>query len=178
MVQDILFRRDRQALLKFQLTVKAVFNADGCKTFLPRHAQVDEPALRVCDFVGALDCVVQRIAEQVADVHHVHKVQRCAVSHAGQLNVFGAAGQTFACQHRVQHLIAGVVLCLVGFDLLLHIVQHGIAFLAALGAKHRDLVLQVMIFLVDEVNALLPDFVVFILDVQHVPQGIRLALCQ
>ena len=51
MVQDILFRRDGQALLKFQLTVKAVFNADGCKAFLPRHAQVDEPALRVCDFV-------------------------------------------------------------------------------------------------------------------------------
>lgn len=63
MVQDILFRRDGQALLKFQLTVKAVFNADGRKAFLPRHAQVDEPALRVCDFVGALDCVVQCIAE-------------------------------------------------------------------------------------------------------------------
>ena len=115
---------------------------------------MNQALLRVREFLHAFDCVVQRIAKQGADVHRIHKIQRRTVCHAGQRDAVLLAVQAFAGQDRVQHLVAGLVLRLVGANLLLHLVEVLRALGGGGGAQQLNMVLQVMILLVDQGNGL------------------------
>ena len=85
------------------------------------------------------------------------------------------AVEAFAGEHRVQHLVARLVLGLVGLDLLLHPVQIGILLLRVrLGPENGNLVLQVVVLPVDKLNALLALLVLGVLGVEHILEGVHL----
>ena len=132
---------------------------------------MDQSLLLVRNPELTLNGVVQHVAKHRADIHHVHKAQLRSVRHTGKLNLVLGTVEALSGEHRVQYGVARLVLGLVIADFLLHAVQKVRPLLGVrLRAQHSDLVLQVVVFPVDEVDALpaLPVLDILVLkDVLH-----------
>ena len=106
------------------------------------------------DLHFALDRIVKCIPENAADIHDIHKIQKCSVCHTGECNPMLVAVQAFRCKYRIQNFISRLVLRFILADFLLHPVQEFFSFLRIfLTSEHCDLVFQIMIFVIDQVNA-------------------------
>ena len=94
----------------------------------------------------------------------------------GQADAVLSTVEALAGEHRVQHLVAGLVLSFIGADLRLHLIQVRLPLLRVrLCPEHHDLVLQVMIFPVDEVDAVSGHLILLILLLQHVLNRLQLS---
>ena len=167
----------RHTVHKAQFAAVTVFHADAQKVLLAHGGNVNQALLRVRELLHALDRVVQRVAEQGADVHRIHEIQCLPIGDAGQADALALALDGFCSQNRVQHAVAGLVLRLVGANLLLHLVE----VLRALGgggsAQQLNMVLQVMILLVDQGNGFFRNAVAFVLHVQQRLQMLHFTFC-
>ena len=45
---------------------------------------MDQPLFLVCNLEFTLDRVVERISENTADIHDIHKIQQRSICHAGK----------------------------------------------------------------------------------------------
>ena len=167
-VSGVLFGGLGPPIREMQIPLVAVFNFDAEKSLLLGDNQMDQPFFLVRNLADALDGIVQRISEQGADVNGAEKIQGVAVGHTGHLDAQGLAVQAFAGEHRIQHLVAGHVQRFIGLDLAFHLVQHAVAFLVSLTAQQRDLMLEIVVFLVYQIDAFLTALVGLILQVQKI----------
>lgn len=153
-----------------------VFTSDDQKVLLGVELQMNEPLFLIRDRQLTLNGVVQGVAEEGADVHHVHKGQPGPVGHAGELDLVLGAVETILPVSTVSSTeLPVLVLGLVVLDLLLHLVQEGgAAGGVLLGPKDSDLVLQVVVLTVDDVDGLPGLAVLYILVLQDVFDGVQL----
>ena len=162
-------------VLLCELSLKIVLKTQDQEALLLRHRHMDQPLLRVLDLHLALDGIVQSIAEDVADVHRIHKGKQRAVGHAGEGDAVFRTVQALRGQHHIQHAVARLVLGLVLPDLLLHAAEIGLPLPGILfAAEVGDLMLQVMVLVVDELNAFLGLHVLGILILEHRLHGFQL----
>ena len=91
-----------------------------------------------------------------------------AVGNGGHCDAVLGAIEALAGQDRVQYLVAGFVLRLIGANFALDLIETvELLIRADLGAQQRDLVLQIVILLVDKADGFLPDAVVLILAFEN-----------
>ena len=103
---------------------------------------MDQPFFRVRNTFFTLNSIVQSVAEHCAQVHHLHEIQQRAIRHAGQADAVLSTVEALAGEHRVQHLVAGLVLSFIGADLRLHLIQVRLPLLRVrLCPEHHDLML-------------------------------------
>ena len=122
-----------------------------------------------------LDGIVQHISEQRTDLHIIHKIQLLSVRNDLQLDAPRLTVGAFGCQYRIQHVVPRFVLGLVDLDLPLHLIQVFQAFLRiCLFLQKNDLMLQVMIFLVDHVDAFLRQLIGLVLHLLDVMKRVTL----
>lgn len=99
-------------------------------------------ALFLRNLSDALDGIIQRIAEQAADIDGIHEMQRLAIGHAGKADILPLAVDAFTCKNRIQYLISRLILSFIDLDLPLHSVQAVRLLLRAhFASQNRDLVL-------------------------------------
>ena len=116
-----------------------------------------------------LDRIVQRISENTADIHDIHKIQKCSVCHTGECNPMLVAIQAFRRKYRIQNLISCLILRFILADFLLHPVQEFFSLLRVfLTSEHCDLVFQIMIFVIDQINTLPGLLILYILILKHI----------
>ena len=177
MIRPVPLGGHRQAVLKLQLLLAVILTLDHQKVLSDVYRQVNQPLLPVLNGQLTLDGVVQNIAEDGTDVHHIHKVQPGPIGHAGQLHPVAGTVQALAGEDGIQHRVARLVLGLVGADLLLHAIQKVQPPLGVpLHAEDGDLVLQVVVLPVDHINALPGLLVLDILISQNILDGVQLPL--
>ena len=127
------------------------------------------------EYLLVFNGVVQGVAHQGAQIHHIHEVQQPSIGHAGEGDLIARAVKALAGEHRVQHRIARLVLGLVLPDVRLHGVQEGPAPGGIrLRPQHGDLVLEVVVFPVDQLDALPGLLVLDVLVLKHILHGLQL----
>ena len=62
---------------------------------------MDQPLFLVCDLEFTLDCVVERISENTADIHDIHKIKQRSVCHTRKCNAMLCTVQAFTRKHRI-----------------------------------------------------------------------------
>ena len=137
---------------------------------------MDQPLFGIRNLLNGLDGVVERIAEDRREVDHVHKVERSAVRNNGQRNPMFLAIQAFSGKDGIQHIIAGLVLRFIGAKFGFHAVDClELIRSVNLGTQNGKLVLEIMVFLVDEIHGFLSNAVVFILLIENALQRVALS---
>ena len=103
---------------------------------------MDEPPLRVHLLYDALNGVVERIAENRADVRHVDRIQQLPVRDAGELDPVLTHDSRFPGNQRVENRIAGLLFRPEILQLLLELRHPELPFLRIQLRTHtRDLML-------------------------------------
>lgn len=173
----ILLGRRRQAVPEIRMERAVIFDLQQQELLLGAEYQPDDPFGLVRDLQLALDGVVQRVAEYRADIRHVHERQQLAVGHHQQLNALVLAIQALSRQDRIQHPVSGLVLDLIGLDILLHGLQPLLPDLGVrLGAKSCDQVLDVVVLPVYHFNGLPAQQILGVLALQDGLKGRQLLL--
>ena len=163
-----IFARCGKPVDKKDLPFAAVFHSYPHELLLPGDRQMDQPLVLILYFCHALKSVVQRVAEENADIRRFEKSELLAVRNAGQRNAGVLALDGFRSEKHVQRFIAGLVLRLIAFDLLLHLIEIAqLVFRRNLRAQQVNLVFQVMILPVYKLNALRRKAVILFLHMQQ-----------
>ncbi len=60
--------------------------------------------------------------QNAADIHHIHKIKQCAVRNTGKRDPMFRTIEAFGSEHRIEHFVSGLILCLILSYLILHAV--------------------------------------------------------
>ena len=166
---------DRKSVLKLNVLLAVILCTDTDKLSVLNYVKGNQPLLPLFDLHHALNGIVQHVSKKCTDIHILHKIQELAFTYEFQLNAMPLAMHALACKNGIQNLIACLVLCLINLDLALHLRQIFPGFLRIRAAFQQiDLVLQIVIFLIYNVNALLGKLIIAVLHVHNIPKGILL----
>ena len=81
--------------IKFQIILTVILKSDDQEISLGKGRYMDQPFFPVFDFLLALDGIIQRIAENGADIHDIHKIKQCTIHYASHGNVVFHTEQIF-----------------------------------------------------------------------------------
>ena len=133
--------------------------------------------LSVTYLLYTLNGIIKRIPEQRTDIHRLHKFQFLAIRHTGKADTMTLTLYGLCCQNCVKYAVACLILCFIRLDLFLHLFQILRWFLTvSLCLQKRDLMLEIMIFLIHNLNAFLRQLIVLILHFQNILKRIHFKL--
>ena len=81
--------------IKYQIIFTVIFKSNNQEISLRKGGHVDQPFFPVFDLLLTLDGIIQCIAENGADIHHIHKIKQCAIHYTGHGNMIFHAEQIF-----------------------------------------------------------------------------------
>ena len=169
--------RDREPVFKPDLALVIVFKPDQNEIFLRKRIYVDHTFPVIFDLQLALNGIVDRISEDRADVHHIHKAEKFPVDHTGHIDLMLHAAEIFAGEHRIQHLVPRLVQGFIIMDLMLQFVQVFPLFCrTAVSPQGDNMIFKVMIPVIDHIHGALRLFVLLILAVQDRLDRLQLPL--
>ena len=120
-----------------------------------------------------LNSIIQHITKQSTNIHIFHKIQKCSIHHDFKLNIILLTVYAFGHQYSIQHLISRLILRLIYFDFPLHPFQIPEIFLCiSLCSQNSNLMLQIMIFLIHQINGFLRQLIISVLHVHDIMQRI------
>ena len=125
MIVLILLVRHRQSLPEFHLFLTRIGYTDCKEILLPCHRYLDQALFFLLNLRHTLHGILQRISKKCIDIHGMHERKQASVCHTDHFDSQLLALETLCCQNCIQHIIPGLILRLVAFDLLLHLVQVG-----------------------------------------------------
>ena len=128
---------------------------------------MDQPFFLFIQLLHTFNSIIQNIPKQCTDVHIFHKIQRTSVCHTRQSDPIILTIQTFTCQNSIQHFVPRLILGFINLDFFFHLLQILYRFSAARFRFQKcDLMLQIMIFHLNEIQTVLIVSILVILTFQ------------
>ena len=166
---------DRDSILELNILLTVILCANTDKLFILNHVQGNQTFLTVFDLHHTFNGIIQHISEKSTDIHILHKIQQLSLTHKFQLNTMSLTMHAFTGKNGVKDLISRFILCFINLDLTLHLFQVFPCFLGICAAFQKvDLMLQIMVFLIYNIDTLLGKLVIFVLHIHNIPKCILL----
>ena len=135
---------------------------------------MDQTFFRIGDLLLTFDRIIKGVSKDRTDIHDIHKIKQRTIHHARHGNLLFHTEHIFRSQQGIQHLVSRLVLCFICFDLFFHPVKISRSFfIVILSSERNDMMLEIMVFVIDDIHGLLRLLVLDILVVQD-----RLHTCQ